>query len=88
MPTRIDTAVPIPSFRLLLEEHQLQQVPDAGSLALLIARSGAAGVSRDDLRRLAGIHPDTLDDLLRGLVASGQVVVLKRNGQLVYRAAG
>jgi hypothetical protein len=88
MPTRIDTAVPIPSFRLWLEEHHLQQVPDAGMLALLIARSGAAGVSRDDLRRLAGIPPDTLDDLLRAMVASGQVAMVKVGGKIGYRAAG
>jgi hypothetical protein len=45
-------------------------------------------MSRDDLRRLAGIPLDILEDLLRAMVASGQVVVLKRDGQLVYRAAG
>jgi len=75
-------------FRLWLEEHRPHQVPDAAALALLIVRSGAAEVSREDLRRLAGIPPDILDDLLQGLMASGQVVMLRRNGQLVYRMAG
>jgi hypothetical protein len=69
-------------------DHRLPQVPDAASLALLIARSGAAGVSRDDLRRLAGIPPETLDDLLRGLMAAGQVVMVKVGGKIVYRMVG
>jgi hypothetical protein len=47
-------SVPVPSFRLWLD-HRLEAVPDVASLAL--ARSGAAGASRDDLRRLAGIPP-------------------------------
>jgi hypothetical protein len=75
-------------FRLWLEDHRLPQVPDAGTFALLIARSGAAGASRDDLRRLTGIPPDILDDLLRGLMASGQVEMVSVGGKIVYRAAG
>jgi hypothetical protein len=78
----------MPAFRSWLEDHRLQQVPDAASLALAIVRSGAAGMSRHDLRRLAGIPSDTLDDLLRAMMASGQVVMVKVGGQLVYRAAG
>jgi len=42
----------------------------------------------DDLRRLVGLSPETLADVLRGLTASGQVVVLKVGGELRYRAAG
>jgi hypothetical protein len=60
---------------------------DAGRLALLIAQSGAAGISPDDLRRLVRLRPETLDDLLKALVATGQVVVLKVDGQFVFRAA-
>jgi hypothetical protein len=36
--------MPIPSFRLWLEDHRPNQIPDATTLALVIARSGAAGV--------------------------------------------
>ena len=66
-------------------EHRVQEVPDATTLALMIARSG--GVSRDDLRRVARISPETLDELLRALVSAGQVKILKVNGQIVFRAA-
>jgi CRP-like cAMP-binding protein len=79
--------MPLPTFRLWLD-RRLQQVPDAGALALLIARSGAAGVSRKGLSGALGVPEETVENLLRGLVASGQVTVLQRNGQLVYRAAG
>jgi hypothetical protein len=79
--------MPTPSFHTWLE-HRLQQVPDAGSLALLIARSGAAGgVSRNDLARSLCLPPETLEVLLRAMVVAGQVVVRKVNGEMVYRAA-
>jgi hypothetical protein len=74
-------------FRLWLE-HRPQKVPDAGALALAIAQSGAAGVSREGLARAVGIPEEAVDVLLRGVVASGPVVMLKVDGQLVYRAAG
>ena len=67
-------------------EHRVEEVPDSGKLALVIARSGAAGISLDRLCRLTHISPDTLDDLLRALITTGQVVMLKINGQMVYRA--
>jgi hypothetical protein len=66
-------------------EHRVQEVPETTTLALLIARSGAAGVSRQGLEEVLRISSDTLEDLLRALVAAGQVVVVKVNGQLVYR---
>jgi len=65
-------------------EHRVQEVPDATTLALVIARSG--GVSRDDLHKVVRISPETLDELLRALVSAGQVVVVKVNGQRVFRA--
>ena len=34
------------------------------------------------------LPPETLDDLLRALTATGQVVMLKVGGRTVYRAAG
>ncbi|MGO9107954.1 MAG: hypothetical protein ACLP9L_01865 [Thermoguttaceae bacterium] len=65
-------------------EHRPEEVPDATTLALVIARSG--GVSRDDLHKVVRISPETLDELLRALVSAGQVVVVKVNGQRVFRA--
>jgi hypothetical protein len=79
--------MPIPSFRSWLENCP-QEVPDATTLALVIARAGAPGVSRDDLRRLTQLTPDTLEDLLAALMSAGQVVAVKVGGRLVYRAAG
>jgi hypothetical protein len=69
-------------------EHRLEEVPDATTLALVIARAGAAGVPVDRLRRALRLPPETLDDLLRALVATGQVVMLKVGGRTVYRAIG
>ena len=54
---------------------------------MLVARSGA-GISRDDLAKALRLPPETLDDLLRALAATGQGVMLKVDGRTVYRAAG
>jgi len=70
---------------MALKEPRPEAVPDAPRLAFLIARSGA-GMSRDDLRRLVSLSPDTLDDLLRALVTAGQVRMLQVTGQRVFRA--
>ena len=79
--------MPIPTFRLWLD-HRLQQVPDATTLALIIARSGAAGVSREELSRALGVPGETVENLLRGLVVAGQVVMFSVGGKIVYRMAG
>jgi hypothetical protein len=73
-----------PSFREWLKNRD-QEAPAAESLATLIAQSGAVGISLDHLRRIVRISPESLDDLLRALVSSGQVTILKVNGQRVYR---
>jgi predicted transcriptional regulator len=62
------------------------EAPAADKLATIIASAGAAGVSVDRLRRLCGLPPETLADILKSLVAAGQVVTLKVNGQMTYRA--
>ena len=80
-------SMPLPSFRLWLD-HRPPQVPDAASLALLVARSGAAGVSREEMARALGVPSEALEPLLRAMVVARQVVMLKRDGQLVYRAVG
>ena len=61
--------------------------PAAERLATLVARS-AAGVSKDRLARTLGLPPEILDELLRALTATGQVVMLKVGGRTVYKAAG
>ena len=63
-----------------------QEAPAAESLATLIAQSGTVGISLDHLRRLVRISPDSLDELLKALVASGQVTILMVNGERMYRA--
>lgn len=62
-----------------------QEPPQADRLATVITSAGAAGASLADLRRLLNLSSETLQDVLRGLVASGQVEVVKVNGQMVCR---
>jgi hypothetical protein len=87
MPRIIDTYMPMPPFHEWLE-HRLEEVRDATTLTLVIARSGAAGVSRDDLRAVLQVSPETVEDLLRAVLASGQVAAMQVNGQRRYRSAG
>ena len=67
-------------------EHRVEEVPDSGNLVMIISQSGA-GISLDRLRSVVGIRPEVLDDLLRALMVSGQIVALKVGGQRIYRAA-
>ena len=69
-------------------EHRPEEAAAAAQLALMIARSGTVGVSRDDIARALGCYPETLEEILRALQASGQVVLRKVGGRLVYRVAG
>ncbi len=57
------------------------------SVRKVIAGAAAAGVSLERLRKLVGLPLEALADLLKSLVATGQVTVLKVNGQMTYRAA-
>ena len=68
-------------------KNRPEEVPDATTIALVIAKSGAAGVSRDGLEKVVRISSDALDELLRALMTTGQVRMLKVNGQMVFRAA-
>ena len=68
--------------------NRAQEAPAADKLATLIAQAGATGISLDRLRGLCGLPPETLADVLKGLTATGQVLMLRINGQMVYRAAG
>jgi lambda repressor-like predicted transcriptional regulator len=52
-----------------------------------MAGAGARGISLDRLRKLCGLRPETLADVLKALVASGQVTVLMVDGQIAYRVA-
>jgi len=77
----------MPSFAHWLE-HRPPEVPDAGSLALIIARAGQAGVSLDHLCAVTRASRETIEAMLRGLVVARQVVALRVGGELRYRAAG
>jgi predicted transcriptional regulator len=68
--------------------NRSQEAPQADRLATLIAQAGPAGVSVDRLRRLCGLPPETLADVLRALTATGQVEMVKVGGKIVYRARG
>ena len=63
-----------------------QEPAQADRLAALVAQSGATGISIDRLRRLGGLSPETLADVLRSLTATGQVEVVKVGGELRWRA--
>ena len=77
--------MPLPSFTEWLEAHP-PEVPDIGALALTIAQSGTAGVSLDQLRKVIQTSPETIQSMLRALMVSRQVTVVKVGGQLVYQA--
>ena len=77
----------MPSFRDWLD-RRAQEAPAAADLALRIAQAGVAGISLDRLRRLLGLSDETVQDILRALVATGQVEMVKVGGRIVYRAAG
>jgi hypothetical protein len=61
--------MPLPTFYEWLEQR-VEEVPDIGNLALVIAKSGTAGVSLGGLRRVVQISPETLQELLKALVMS------------------
>jgi hypothetical protein len=65
-----------------------QEAPAAENLSTLIAQEGAVGISLDRLRKVVRLSPEALDDVLNALIAAGQVMVLKVNGERVYRASG
>ncbi len=81
-----DHKYPVQSFHEWLWNRD-GDVAAAERLATLVARSGS-GISRDDLARTLRLPPRILDDLLRALVTTGQVVMLKVGGRTVYRTVG
>jgi hypothetical protein len=76
--------MPRPSFHEWLRSRPDEALA-ADNLAMLIARS-PAGISPDEIGRALRLPLDTLNDILGSLVTTGQIVVRKVNGQLVYRA--
>ena len=68
-------------------EHVADDPSAAADVATLISQAGAVGVSVECLRKVVRLSPGTLDDVLKGLLASRQVVLLKVNGARVYRMA-
>jgi len=79
--------MPTPSFTAWLE-HRPPEVPDAGSLALAIARAGTAGMSLDRLSKVIQASPETIEAMLRAMVRARQVAMLRVGGELRYRVAG
>jgi len=75
----------MPSFRQWLE-HIADDPAGAADVATLIAQAGAVGISMECLRKVVRLSPGSLDDVLKGLLASKQVVLLKIDGARVYRA--
>ena len=67
-------------------EHVGDDPSAADSVATLIAQAGAVGVSLESLRKVVRLSPESLDEVLKGLLASKQVVLLKVDGARVYRA--
>ncbi len=68
-------------------EHVADEPSAADNVASLIAQAGAVGVSLDCLRKVVRLSPESLGEVLKGLLASKQVVLQKVNGARVYRAA-
>ena len=62
-----------PSFHAWLE-HRPPEIPDAAQIALTIAQAGTA-LSLDQLSKVVCISTETLESMLRALVAARQVVV-------------
>jgi hypothetical protein len=85
MPEAIDTSMQ--PFRTWLEDR-LQEIPDAAAVALAVTRAGPAGASAEELRRAAGCSAEALRELLAGMMASGQVEVVRVGGELRWRARG
>jgi hypothetical protein len=73
------------SFRQWLE-HLGDDPSAAYDVANLIAQAGAVGVSLQCLRKVIRLSPESLDEVLKGLLTSRQIVLLKVNGARVYRA--
>jgi hypothetical protein len=67
-------------------EHIADDPSAADSVATLIAQAGAVGVSLECLRKVIRLSPESLDEVLKALLASKQVVLLKVDGARVYRA--
>ena len=70
-----------------LQRRAADAVPDATTLALMTARAGDNGLTLDQLRRESLLAFDVLDQLLAGLLATGQVVSARVKGQRVFRSA-
>ena len=76
--------MPFPSFHDWLR-NRADEAPAAENLVTIIASAGVGGVSLERLRALVPLSPETLQDVLKALVATGQLTILKIGGQFVYR---
>ena len=67
--------------------NRSQEAPAADRLATVIAQAGATACFWIGCEGWLGLPPQTLADVLKALVATGQVRVVKVGGELRYRAA-
>jgi hypothetical protein len=79
----------LPAVRWLLPDAHVIVLPD---MEIATARPSHIAVahSRPPKTILAelGVSEETLENLLRGLMAAGQVVMVSVGGRIVYRMAG
>ena len=68
-------------------EHVADYPSAAGNVATLIAQARAVGISVRCLRKIVRLTSESLDEVLKGLLASRHVLLLKVNGARVYRVA-
>ena len=80
----VDTGMDVLSFQQRLKHHD--PIPDAVTVALMVARRGPEGMTLDELRRKTGLAFDVLDRMLAKLTGTGQLFLSKVDGRMVYRA--
>jgi hypothetical protein len=74
-------------FTWLETRDHRPEAPEATRLTQIIAAAGPAGVRLRDLRKAVKLDRDTVNALLSGLTAVGQVVVAKvAGGEMVFYA--
>jgi hypothetical protein len=83
-PISFTASVDSGTFQQRLKHHD--PIPDAVTVALMVARTGPEGMTLDELRRKTGLAFDVLDRMLAKLTAAGQLFLSKVDGRMVYRA--
>ncbi len=68
-----------------LRRRVADAVPDAVTIALMVARNQNDGLTLDQLRRKSRLDFDVLDVLLRRLLGKGQLITSQMDGRRVFR---